>query len=98
MRWRQAFIFEVFQALRQLGLRACPVCCSAGALSASPFPAIIIKPEFPGAGGLHAWEGPGGDPTFAVRVECATCGYLMLFNSEKYRAAGEKILELEAGE
>lgn len=99
MRWRQAFMSEVFQAVRQLGLQACPVCRSAGALSVGPFPAIIIRTEFPpGADGLPAWDEPGGDLTLAVRVECATCGYLMLFNSERFRSAGEKILELEAGE
>lgn len=98
MRWRQAFMSEVFQALRRLGLQTCPVCNSADALSMSPFPALITEAEFPGADTLPGWDEPGGDLIFAVRVECVACGYLMLFNSEKYRSAGEKILELQAGE
>lgn len=78
---------EVFQALRQLGLHARPMCRSAGAPSVSLFPSIIIKAEIPGADSLPGWEEAGGDVTFAVGAECATCGYLMLFNSEKYRLA-----------
>ena len=71
----------------------------AGALTVSPFPAIIITAELPpGADSLPFWDEPGGDLIFAVRVECATCGYLMLFNSGTYRTAGEEILELHAGE
>jgi hypothetical protein len=34
------------------------------------------------------------DLTFAVRVGCATCGYLMLFDSARYRTGDEKILVL----
>jgi hypothetical protein len=99
MRWRQAFMFEVFTALRQLGMEACPVCRSADALRVSPYPAILIKAKLPpGADGLPAWEEPGGDLTFAARIECATCGYMMLVNAEKYRTADEKILELQPGE
>lgn len=35
-----------------------------------------------------------GDLTFAVRAGCATCGYLMLFDSARYRTGNEKILVL----
>lgn len=99
MRWRQAFMFEVLVALRQLGMQACPVCRSTDTLSVSPFPTIISEAKAsPGTDGLLSWEEPGIDVTFAVRVECTTCGYLMLFNSRQYRTAEEKILELQAGE
>lgn len=98
MRWRPEFMFEVWKALHQLGMEACPVCRSTDALGISPSPAIIVDAEPPpGPDDLATGEEPGGDLTFAVRVECATCGHLMLFNSEKYRTADEKILELEAG-
>ena len=30
--------------------------------------------------------------TFAVQIECATCGYLMLFNAERYRTGNEPII------
>jgi hypothetical protein len=32
--------------------------------------------------------------TFAVRVECGTCGHVMLFNAQRYRTGDEKILML----
>ena len=37
-------------------------------------------------------EDRDGDLTFAVRVECAACGYLMLFNALTFRTANEKII------
>ena len=39
-----------------------------------------------------------GDLTFAVRIECATCGHLMLFNAQRYRDGDTKILEREIGD
>jgi hypothetical protein len=32
--------------------------------------------------------------TFAVRVECGTCGHVMLFDAQRYRTGNEKILML----
>ncbi|HEY6312865.1 MAG TPA: hypothetical protein VIY52_18975 [Streptosporangiaceae bacterium] len=32
------------------------------------------------------------DLTFAVRIECAACGHLMLFNASKFRTGDEQIL------
>jgi Zn ribbon nucleic-acid-binding protein len=92
-------MFEVFARLCQLGMQACPVCRSANTLGVSPFPTFIseAKPST-GTDGLPSWEEPDVDLTFAVRVECTICGYLMLFNSQQYRTADEKILTLEAYE
>lgn len=101
MRWRQTFMLEVFEALHHLGLEACPVCRSADALQMSPFPAIIPNGEllFGKVDQDQApWKEPGGDLTFAVRIECTACGHLMLFNSQKFRTADEEILRLEAGQ
>jgi hypothetical protein len=90
MRWRRTFMAEVFESLIQLGLRACPVCGSAESLGMSPFPAIGVDGAFPlDSGALPEGE---GDLTFAVRIECTTCGHLMLFNSERYRTGDEKIM------
>jgi Zn ribbon nucleic-acid-binding protein len=92
-------MMEVFQTLHQLGMEACPVCRSTDALSMSPLPAIILDGDLPSAKDdldLAPWEEPGGDLTFAVRIECTVCGHLMLFNAQKFRSAGEKILRLEA--
>jgi Zn ribbon nucleic-acid-binding protein len=92
-------MFEIFAGLRQLGMQACPVCRSTDTLSVSPFPTFISEAQpSTGTDGLSAWREPGVDLTFAVRVECTTCGYLMLFNSQQYRTADEKILTLEACE
>ena len=65
---------------------------SAESLSMSPFPAILVDGEFP----LDPDELPeqeGGDLTFAVRIECTTCGHLMLFNAQRYRTGDARIIE-----
>lgn len=91
MRWRRTFMAEVFESLIQLGLRECPVCGSAESLGMSPFPAILVDGEFPlDSDALPEEE---GDLTFAVRIECATCGHLMLFNAQRYRTGDAKIIE-----
>jgi hypothetical protein len=92
MRWRQTFMAEVFESLLRLGLRACPVCDSAESLSMSPYPAILVDGAFP----LDPDALPDqevGDLTFAARIECTTCGHLMLFNAQRYRTGDVKILE-----
>ena len=91
MRWRRTFIAEVFESLIQLGLRECPVCGSAESLGMSPFPAILVDGEFPLDS--DALPGEEGDLTFAVRIECSTCGHLMLFNAQRYRTGDAKIIE-----
>ena len=86
---------EVHQSLQQLGMRACPVCGSAESLSMSPFPVLLVDGAFPAAADdLPLGEDRDGDLTFAVRVGCATCGYLMLFDSARYRTGDEKIMVL----
>ena len=93
MRWRQSFIAEVSQALQQLGLRACPICGSAGALGIGRFPVFLLDggPP-PGGDDLPLGEDHDYDLTFAVRIECTACGHLMLFNASKYRTGDEPIL------
>src|SRR5215471_8464953 len=97
MRWRQEFMAEVFESLLRLGLRACPVCDSAESLSMSPYPAILVDGEFPLDPDTLP-EDEGGDLTFAVRIECTTCGHLMLFNAQRYRSGDAKIIEFEITE
>lgn len=48
-------------------------------------------------GGIHHEQGhPRHDPEanviFAVRMTCDVCGYMMLFDSEKFQAGDEKML------
>jgi hypothetical protein len=85
---------EVSGALQQLGLQACPVCCSADSLSIGRFPVLLVDVGFPPDDDDFPLPGDNrqGDMTFAVRIECTTCGHLMLFNSERYRRGDEKIL------
>jgi DNA-directed RNA polymerase subunit M/transcription elongation factor TFIIS len=94
MRWRKAFMAEVAEALQQLGLRACPVCGSADSLSMGRFPMLLVDAGFPPDDDEFPSpeDNRHGDMTFAVRVECSTCGHLMLFNSERYRCGDEKIM------
>ena len=93
MRWRQIFMAEVFRALEQLGLRACPVCGSAESLGMSPFPVILEDGDFAAEAKSYPSEGAHGDLTFAVRVECRRCGHLLLFTAQWFRTADEKILD-----
>ena len=99
MRWCQSFIAEVSQALQQLGLRTCPICGSADALSIGRFPAFLFDggPP-PDADDLSLGEDHDYDLTFAVRIECTACGHLMLFNALKYRTADEPVLVRERAE
>lgn len=99
MRWRQSFLAEVWQSLRQLGLVACPVCGLPDSLGVGHLPTLLVDGDFPpGIDDISAGEDRGGDLTFAVRIECAACGYLMLFNALKLRTADEKIIAPEGTE
>jgi hypothetical protein len=93
MRWRQTFMAEVFESLQLLGLRVCPVCGSAESLSMSPFPVVLIDGDFPPEAEVLTPGQERGDLTFAVRVECGTCGHLLLFNAQRFRTGDEKIIE-----
>ena len=54
---------------------------------------ILLDSDFPpGAEALNSGE-ERGDLTFSVRVECGTCGHLMLFDAQRFRTGGEKIIE-----
>ena len=93
MRWRQTFMTEVMGSLQRLGLRACPVCGSAESLTMGRSPVFLVDGEGPPDDDAPARpELNDGELTFAVRVECSTCGHLMLFNALRYRTADEKIL------
>ena len=66
------------------------MCGSQESLDMSPFPVFLADGRSPAE--------PGDDLTFAVRVECGTCGHVMLFNSQRYRTGDEKILMLKLTE
>jgi len=93
MRWRQTFVAEIFESLQQLGLRACPVCGSVESLNIGEFPVVLVDGDFSSEAEALTSGEERGDLTFAVRVECGTCGHLMLFNAQKFRTGDEKIIE-----
>jgi Zn ribbon nucleic-acid-binding protein len=99
MRWCQSFLAEVSQALQQLGLRACPICGSADALGMGRFPVFLLEGgPAPDRDDLALGEDHDYDLIFAVRIECAACGHLMLFNAQKYRTGDEQILVRDRAE
>lgn len=96
MRWRQSFLVEVGQSLRQLGLKACPVCGLADSLGVSHLPVVLVDGGFPVRIDYHSpAEQRDADLTFALRIECTACGYLMLFNAERFRTGDDKIIVAE---
>ena len=96
MRWCESFLAEVSQSLRQLGLEACPVCGLVDSLGVGDLPVLLFDGGFPPRIDGHPPAGDcDGDLTFAVRIECTACGYLMLFNAQRFRTADEKIIVAE---
>jgi hypothetical protein len=92
-RWRKSFLVEVTQSLQQLGVKTCPVCGTEDGLAIGRRPVLVIDGALPSAASRVPMEAdPDRQVTFAVRVECTTCGYLMLFNAEQHRGGDEKIL------
>jgi len=99
MRWRQSFMVEATQALQHLGLKTCPVCDLADSLSPSHLPTLLVDGGSPPRINDDSLaEERDGDLTFALRIECTACGYLMLFNAERFRTADDKIIVLEGVE
>ena len=97
MRWRRTFIAEVARTLQQLGMKACPVCGLSESLKMNDFPVFLADGRLPL--GVHPLgEYHERDLTFAVRMDCITCGHLMLFDAQRYRTGDEKILVLGLAE
>jgi hypothetical protein len=97
MRWRRTFMAEVARTLQQLGMKACPICGLSESLNMNDFPVLLADGQLPlGVDALE--ECHEGDLIFAVRVDCITCGHLMLFDAQRYRTGDEKILVLGLAE
>ena len=54
---------------------------------------VLFDSDFPSEAEALTSREEGGDLTFSVRVECGTCGHLMLFNAQRFRTGDEKIIE-----
>jgi hypothetical protein len=97
MRWRRTFMAEVTRTLQQLGMKICPVCGLAKSLNVNDFPVLLANGRLPsGVDALGEYH--EADLTFAVRMDCITCGHLMLFDAQRYRTGDEKILVLGLAE
>ena|SRR5215471_4969090 len=93
MRWRESFLAEVSQSLRQLGLKACPVCGLVDSLDVGQLPVLLFDGGFfRRIDGHPPARDCDADLSFAIRIECTACGYLMLFNAQRFRTADEKII------
>src|SRR5215831_18296342 len=67
----ESFLLEVSQSLRQLGLKACPVCGLADSLGIGHLPVLLFDGGYPPRIDDHPPVGDcDGDLTFAVRIEC----------------------------
>ena len=93
MRWRQTFMTEIMGSLQRLGLRACPVCGSDESLTMGGSPLLLVDGAgLPDEDESAPQEDSHSELTFAVKIECTTCGHLMLFNALRHRMADEQIL------
>jgi hypothetical protein len=72
------------------------VCGLADSLAVGHFPVLLDDGGFPPRSHDHSLG--DRDLTFAVRIECPACGYLMLFNAKRFRTADEKIIVPEGTE
>ncbi len=83
---------EVGGTLQNLGVKTCPMCGSAE-LGIGRRPVLIVDGEFPSpVGGVPLEADRDRQMYFAVQIECATCGYVMLFNSQRYRTGDAQVL------
>jgi ssDNA-binding Zn-finger/Zn-ribbon topoisomerase 1 len=90
-----SFMAEVAKSVQHLGVKTCPVCGSEEGLSIGRRPVLIVDGEFPSSvGGTPLEADRDRLVTYAVQIECTTCGYLMHFNSERYRRGDEQTLVL----
>jgi hypothetical protein len=94
-RWRKSFIVEVHEKLSQLGLQACPVCGSAE-LRIARDPVLALIGGFPRA--MSSADDLQVSTDFLLRVECVSCGHLLLFNAERFRAGDAPILVMGLSE
>lgn len=89
VRWRKAFLVEVKEKLAQLGLTNCAVCESEN-LTVHRFPCLALMGDFPPE--IGNLDDPEVTTEYLVRVECSVCGYVMLFNAERFRTGNDETL------
>jgi hypothetical protein len=90
MRFRKKTLGQMTVRIVELGLSKCPI-CGTGVITASRLPALVP------IGGIHREkDDPRHDPEanvlFAVVLTCNLCGYMLLFDSEKFTPGDEKTM------
>jgi hypothetical protein len=76
--WADPIFADITAKLHQLGLSDCHVCGSETGLHADKRPVTLE------IGGRDGSKDPEANILYMVRVECITCGYTQLFNSEQF--------------
>jgi hypothetical protein len=77
--WTNVARAEMASLITQMGLESCPTCGSNSSLNLLPWPAIV---HVGGSGAKPAGQ-HGGNFLYMALVRCESCGYSMMFDSEK---------------
>jgi hypothetical protein len=68
-------MIEAVQSIQQLGIKACLACGSVDGLGIDPRPVPIVDGEYPiSVGGVPLEADRDRWLTYAVQLECTTCG------------------------
>jgi hypothetical protein len=86
MLFRQQALDDLAARVKQLGVRDCPACGSS-ALHVDRRPVLMY------VGGAPVIEDRTANVLFLFRLFCETCGYVMLFDTEKYATSDELLYE-----
>jgi hypothetical protein len=82
MHWTDPIFEDIASKLNQLGLSTCHVCGSETGLHADKRPVTLHVGGMPEE--TRGSKDPEANILMMVRVECITCGYSQLFNSEQF--------------
>jgi hypothetical protein len=88
MRWRKTFLIEMYDHLQRLGLSRCAVCGSDDLLP-HRYPHVVFISGLPPT--VTGVPDPEANVEYLVRIECQRCGYVLMFDAEKFRTGDEPI-------
>jgi hypothetical protein len=83
MHWKDDVFADITAKINQLGLSDCHVCGSETGLHADKRP-VVLNIGGPGKPKPDGTKDPEENIFFMIRVECITCGYSQMFNSERF--------------
>jgi hypothetical protein len=88
MLFRQGALDSLGAHLEQLGVGNCPACGSS-ALRADRRPVLMY------VGGTPTIKDSATNMLFLLRLFCEICGYVMLFDTEKYATSDDLLYEAD---